>query len=313
MAMGDGSKIFENRFEPEIGSGIEIFRHRNIEIFNNEFHIVAALPSCEYNDNYSTNAIRMADYGAAAGSPEGCYGNRVYNNKFFITGRKYEKYPNYIPIANAFFYSASAGENEIFGNDIIVTQENPGTDAEAYAFYIGNSRGGKLYNNRIRSNVTPVWVASTYGRAENTELRENTFGKFPASVSDFPLVKMGSLEQPDFLAYGTKFISNEFPGLSFSIDATDQKHQYTVYWTLTIALHDKTGKAMPGHEIRISDRNGKEITRLLTDKEGRISIELPEYGAEGAVKKYSAPYTIFAGSKKLETGLTKNTALNMIL
>src|SRR5690554_1554065 len=30
MAMGDGTMIFENKFEPIIGSGLEIFRHKNI-------------------------------------------------------------------------------------------------------------------------------------------------------------------------------------------------------------------------------------------------------------------------------------------
>jgi len=88
MAMGDGSQIFENKFEPEIGSGLEIFRHKNIEIFNNEFTINASPPSCEYHEHYSTNAIRVADYGAELGSPRGAYGNRIYNNKFLITGKK---------------------------------------------------------------------------------------------------------------------------------------------------------------------------------------------------------------------------------
>ena len=313
MAMGDGSKIFENRFEPEIGSGIEIFRHRDIEIFNNEFHIQASPPSCEYNDNYSTNAIRMADYGASTGSAEGCSGNRVYNNKFFITGRKYDKYPNFIPVATAFFYSASAGDNEIFGNDIIIDQKNPGTDAVACAFYIGNAIGGKIYNNHIRSNVTPIWVACTYGRAEDTELRENKIEKAQNTVHDFPPVRMGSYEQPDFLAFGTKFRSNEFSGLLFAIDATNQHHIYSVYWTLSLTLHNKSGKLLDGYKIRVTDRNGKEVVNQMTDKEGSIHVELPEYDVDGATRKFSAPYTIFAGKKKIETGLTKNTTVDIIM
>ncbi len=51
MAMGDSSMVFENRFEPEIGSGLEIFRHKHIEIFNNLFRINAAPPSCEYHEH----------------------------------------------------------------------------------------------------------------------------------------------------------------------------------------------------------------------------------------------------------------------
>jgi hypothetical protein len=105
--MGDGSRVFGNMFKPEIGSGLEIFRHRDIQIFNNEFHISAALPSCEYHQHLSTNAIRIADYGAATGSPVGCFGNRIYNNIFYLTGKKYEMYPDFIPMVSALFYSTS--------------------------------------------------------------------------------------------------------------------------------------------------------------------------------------------------------------
>ncbi|HLP71683.1 MAG TPA: hypothetical protein VK155_02200, partial [Bacteroidales bacterium] len=149
MAMGDGSKIFGNMFRPETGSGIEIFRKKYIEIFDNEFHIEAAPPSCEYNDQLSTNAIRIADYGAPRGDKNGAYGNKVYNNRFFINGRYFPEYPDFVPLASAVFYSASAGENEIFGNDIIIHQADKGTRAEAYAFYIGNADGGSIHDNRI--------------------------------------------------------------------------------------------------------------------------------------------------------------------
>jgi hypothetical protein len=313
MAMGDGSKIFENRFEPETGSGIEIFRHRDIEIFNNEFHIQASPPSCEYNDNLSTNAIRMADYGAAVGSSEGCLGNRVYNNKFFITGRKYVKYPDFIPVANAFFYSASAGDNEIFGNDIVIDQKDPGSNAVACAFYIGNSKGGRIYNNHIRSNATPVWVASSYGRAENTELRGNTIEKTQNTTFNFKPIRMGSYEQADFLAFGTEFRSNEFPGFDFAIDATNQHHVYSVYWTLSIKLRDKSGKLLPGKEIKVLDRNGKEVAGRMTDNHGCVQVELLEYDADFDARKYSAPYTVIAGKKKVGIGLTKNTVVEIIM
>jgi len=311
MAMGDGSRIFDNRFEPEIGSGLEIFRHRNIEIFNNEFHIHAELPSCEYNDHYSTNAIRIADYGAALGSPEGTYGNRIYNNKFYITGRKYEKYPHYIPMASAVFYSASAGDNYIFGNEIVVNQENPGTNAEAFAFYIGNARGGKLFNNHIVANVTPIWVACEYGRAEDTELAGNTIEKARNTVADFKPIKMGSHEQPDFLANGTAFRSNEFKDLTFGIDATDQHHRYTVYWSVNLHVFNKSGLSMSGAEIRILDKNGKEVFHQQSDKNGWIKTELPEYSMDGTEKTAYTPYTIVAGKKKMEINLTTNSEFNV--
>lgn len=313
MAMGDNSKIFENRFEPEIGSGIEIFRHRNIEIFNNEFHISAALPSCEYHQHLSTNAIRIADYGAVTGSPAGCFGNRIYNNIFYLTGRKYEKYPSFIPMVSALFYSTSAGDNEVFGNDIFINQENPATDAEAFAFYIGNSRGGNLYNNKITTNVTPIWVASSYGRAENTKISGNMIIRAENAELNFRPVRMGSMEQPDYMAVNTEFRSNELSEVEFGIDATTQNHSYSVYWTLTLNLYNKQGIPLKGTDLKVVDRNGKEVLSQLTNENGSLKVELPEYLVDGDGKKYLSPYTIFAGKKKIILELKKNTETDIVI
>jgi len=60
----------EYLIEPEIGSGIEVYVHRGMEIFNNEIRITAAPPTCEYgHEEYSTAAVRIADYNAKPGSP----------------------------------------------------------------------------------------------------------------------------------------------------------------------------------------------------------------------------------------------------
>jgi hypothetical protein len=304
MAMGDGSMIFENKFEPEIGSGLEIFRHKNIEIFNNEFIIKASPPSCEYADRYSTNAIRVADYGSEWGSPRGAYGNRIYNNKFHITGKKYKAYPDYIPVANAFFFSTSAGDNYIFGNEIIVEQEDPNTDAEAFAFYIGNARGGHLHNNHIVSNVTPIWVACGYGTAIETKIYNNTFIKAP-NAPVFKPVRMGSFEQKICVAENVEFRSNEFQGMDFAIDATSQHHSYKVSWTLNINSEN------PGSEIQIFDKNGKKVISQKLDNNGQLNIELPEYSVDGDEKKFFSPYTILAAKMKKTVHLNQNSKIEL--
>jgi hypothetical protein len=313
MAMGDGSLVFENHFEPETGSGLEIFRHRDILIFNNKFIIKAAPPSCEYHEHYSTNAIRIADYGAPLGSPEGCYGNKMYNNKFYIYGKKYEEYPDYIPMASAFFFSTSAGDNDVFNNDIYIHQENPGTDAEAFAFYIGNARGGKLYNNRITSNVTPIWVGCSYGRATDIKLCGNQITKAPDTNTDFIPIRMGSLEQPDYLADNIKFCSNELKGLEFGIISTNQHHSYSVSWSLTIRVIDKTGQPLEDAEISILDINKKEVIHQKTSKEGVVKVELPEYAIDGTAKNACSPYTIIVGKKKQLIELNKNSEITLKL
>ncbi|MBE9512379.1 MAG: hypothetical protein IMY71_16015, partial [Bacteroidetes bacterium] len=313
MAMGDGSKIFENRIEPEIGSGIEIYIHKRIEIFNNVFKIEAAPPSCEYHERYSTNAIRVADYGAKEGSPRGCIENRIYNNKFFITGKKYEKYPDYIPVANAFFYSTSAGDNYVFGNEIIIDQKDPDTDAEAFAFYIGNSRVGLLYNNHITSNVTPIWVACGYGSATNTKIYNNRITKAPNTIGNFKPVMMGWPERPDCLAKNIEFRSNDIEGMEFDVDMTDQHHSYSVYWTLNVNVVNKKGEAVKDTEIRILNKNGKEVISRKADKNGYLSMELLEYSVDSKEKTFLSPYTVIAGKKKTEVQLNKNSETTLVI
>ncbi len=306
MAMGDGSSIFENRFEPEIGSGLEIFRHKNILIFNNVFVINAAPPSCEYHEHYSTNAIRIADYGAELGSPTGSYGNMVFNNKFYITGKKYHEYPNFIPMASAFFFSASAGDNEVFGNLIMVNQEDPGTDAEAFGFYIGNARGGKLYNNRIISNVTPIWVGSSYGRATRTVLSRNIIEKAPGAPSGQLPIRMGSYEQPTYLSDHVEFRSNEFTGWDFAVDATDQENSYYLYNTLTITVMDKDGKPAENAEVSVSDSGRKNVKKVKTDTSGKVTMELADRFVEGKKVTMYSPYMIVSGKSKQEVQLSSN-------
>lgn len=311
MAMGDSSMVFENLFEPEIGSGLEIFRHQHIQIFNNIFKINAAPPSCEYPDHLSTNAIRVADYGEALGSPSGCFGNRIYNNKFYIRGKKFKEYPGYIPMASAFFFSTSAGENYIFGNEIFVEQEDPDTDAEAYAFYIGNALGGQLYNNRITTNVTPIWVACGYGSATGTSIAGNTIIRSPAAKTDFQPVRMGWIEREDCLAKNIEFRSNVFSGLDFSIEATDQHHSYAVFWKLGVKIFDKTGKTIPGTEVKILNKNKEVVFTKSGDENGSVEVELAEYTVDGEVVSYQSPYTVIVNNKKQEVTLNANKEISI--
>src|SRR5690606_14819056 len=137
MAIGDSSQIFENIIEPEIGSGIEIFRHKGIEIFNNVIKVEASPPTTEYgSEEYSVAAVRIADYHAAPGSEGAAGENKVYNNKIYVKGMDFPDYPEYTPMAWGIYYSASGGENYIFGNQIFVDHRDPNSKADAAAFYI---------------------------------------------------------------------------------------------------------------------------------------------------------------------------------
>lgn len=312
MAMGDGSQIFENVFKPKIGSGIEIFRHRDIEIFNNRFEITAAPRSTEYHYRYSTNGIRIADYGAAKGSPRGAYGNKVYNNSFVIRGKKYHEFPDYIPVASAVFYSGSAGEDHFFGNDIFVEQRDPGTDAEAHAFYIGNADGGKFYNNTIRSNVSPVWIGVNYGNAANIDFYQNQFIKIPESAADFTPVRIGASEG-DNTAERITLRSNTFRDLEFNVDVDagdEATPRYSVSWTLEVTVQDSRGNPVSGEVVTITDNSGTEVYSGSTDEEGSVETELTAYSADRSGKIRSSPYTVNVRDLQREIALTQNRKIS---
>jgi len=313
MAMGDSSQIFQNRIEPEIGSGIEVYVHRGMEIFNNDIKITAAPPTCEYgHEEFSTTAIRIADYNAKPGAPNGCFGNKVYNNKISVTGKDYPEYSDYVPMAWAVFYSASGGENYFFGNQINVEDHDPGSKNEAAAFYIGGGTiGGQFYNNQINTNVPAVWVASRYGGAKETRIFNNHIIKKSTAAADFKPIRMGWAERKDCIAENIWFGSNSVEGDVFAIDATSQKHSYSVNWTLAINVQSKSGRVINETEVIVSDRNGREVKRMMTDKKGYLNIDLQEYSFKDSIKTILSPYTITSGKTKIEVELDKDSAITL--
>jgi hypothetical protein len=275
---------------------------------------MAAPPTCEYgHEDYSTTAIRIADYNAKPGSPDGCFDNKVYNNKFYITGKDYPDYADYIPMAWAVFYSASAGDNYIFGNKIEVTDLSPGSKSETSAFYIGGGTiGGQFYENHITTNVPAAWVASRYGGAKDTRIFKNKIIKSQSAGSDFKAFRMGWSEWKGCVAENIRFESNNIAGGVFGIDATDQPHSYSVFWTITVHVTDNNGKPVEGAAVKILDKSGTETVNRKTSPDGTINEQLLEYSFTSNERKYSSPYTVFVGKKKQEVHLDKNMEITFL-
>ncbi len=72
------------------------------------------------------------------------------------------------------------------------------------------------------------------------------------------------------VAENIRFESNIIEGDHFSIDATDQAHSYSVFWTLTVKVVDKTGKIVNDADVKILDKNGQEVLNTKTSDNGRI-------------------------------------------
>jgi len=305
MGTGDSSRIYNNRFEPKQGSGIYVTRYT--EVSDNIFKIETSAPTCEYGrEEYSTAAIRLGDYGAAPGSPGASIGNRIHDNKIYITANDFDP-PEYTPMCWGIYYSASGGENYVYGNEIVVNKTDPGSKAITAAFYIcGGPRyfGGQFYNNRITTNVPAAWVASMYGGASNSKIFNNTF--IPLNNSSFKTFRIGSMGCDNCVARNIEFRSNHIEGQEFGLEVTDQDHSYSIYWTLTVTVKDNKGNPDKNCKVIVFNKFGEIVLKAKTNDSGIIIAELPEYNVDGKNMIVSSPYTVKAGSIKQQVELDKN-------
>jgi hypothetical protein len=306
MGTGDSSRIYNNRFEPKEGSGIYVSRYT--EVFNNIFRIETSPPTCEYGrEEYSTAAIRLGDYHAAPGSPNASIGNRIHDNKIWITAKNFPEPKEFLPMSWGIFYSASGGENYVYNNDITVNKVDTSSKVITAALYIcGGPKyfGGQFYDNTITTNVPAAWIASMYGGASNSKLYNNTI--IPLNGTKFKTFRIGTAGCDDCVAKNIEFRSNKIEGQKFEVDVTDQDHSFSVFWTLTLKIYDSKGGAVKNEDVVIRDKNNTIIIQTKTDENGRFSAELPEYSVNGKEKKASSPYTVIAGTLKKEIILDNN-------
>jgi hypothetical protein len=286
VSAGGRMRIHGNRFFPEQGSGILIFRQSGVEVYDNEFRIHASPPVNEYSqEEYSVSAVRITDYNAKPGDSRGvCADNAIHHNRMEITGRTFPKaHAEYKPMAYGIFMSVGGGENRIYENDITVDQQDAPNDENhgAYAFFIGGSDHGGLYHhNRVTSNVTAVWIANYYGAAQKVVMHDNIFTA--KGVKDGGTLVPIVLGWHKYPSRDIGLYSNRFVGMPFAVVIADKTSQYTsaytVGWTLAVT-------AKPGSEVIVANAAGAEVARGRTDAQGLWSVHLPQYEAQGDGRK----------------------------
>ena len=309
MGTGESSRIYNNRFEPKQGSGIYVSRYT--EVFDNIFRIETSPPTCEYGrEEYSTAAIRLGDYHAVPGSPKASVGSKIHGNKIFITAKNYPEPEKFIPQAWGIFYSARGGENFVYDNDIVVNKVEPSSKVITAALYICGGPeyyGGQFYNNRITTNVPAAWIATVYGGASNSRLYNNTI--IPLNGASFKTFQIGSLASKEYVAQNVEFRSNVVEGEKFEIDATEQDHSYSVYWTLTVQVIDAKGNPSENADVIIHDKSGTVALQTKTDSKGEVTTELLQYQVSGKDKNIASPYTIEVDGVTNEVDLSGNTKI----
>lgn len=305
-ADASGLKIYNNRIEPKIGSGIYIYRNKDCEVYDNEITITTAPPNNEYGQtDYSTNAIRISDYNAEEGSERGCAGNKVYRNKIKLIGKSYPGAdPKYLGMTYGVFMSVGGGQNYVYDNEIIVEDKrSPGDKGETIPLYVGGSNnGGVYYNNKITSNVPFFWVANRYGSANNVLAYNNTLIKAPGS-GKFPAIRMGYYKSD---ATNTAFYSNKVEGmtLDFEIGGSNKASTALVGWTLTV-------ETAPGTEVTAQAGDSAAVKATADDK-GVAILRLAQYMIAADNKKTEFPeYTVKAGDKEQKVAMTADKTITL--
>ena len=306
MGTGDSSRIYNNVFEPKQGSGIYVSRYT--EVADNIFKIETSPPTCEYGrEEYSTAAIRLGDYHAVPGSPQASIGSRIHGNKIYITARNYAEPQSFIPMSWGIFYSARGGENYVYDNEFFVNKVEPDSKVRTAALYICGGPeyfGGEFYNNKITTNVPAAWIATVYGGASNSNLHNNVIIPFGAATDH--TFTMGFDTCDECVAENVAFRSNEVKGGRFAIDATQQNHSYTVYWTLNLKFRDNQGRLLKSTAVTIHDKAGNIALQTSTDQNGEVSAELPEYAVSGTTKTDSSPYKVSVEGQEKMVELDRN-------
>ena len=300
-------EIHHNIFHPIEGSGILTYVGHGYRIHDNVFYVETAPCNVEYIDeDYSTNGIRMNDYGAKTN-----YDNQVHDNVFKITG-SYSKtqWPNCMPITTGIFYSASGPDNRVYDNTFRITRTSGSEKAPCFGLYVGGAENNPPTNPLFTGNVfvtndKAAWLASPYGEAKGMWLQGNHFVRQPNTFYS-PTAPTAALRLGYYkgVATGTVLRNNHFGGgfdadvYSFTASSTSASYDITKSWHLTVRVLDAAGKPASGATVQASSTGGK-TTSATTNGSGLAQLVLVEYVESGNLtasathaRTLSSPYAV---------------------
>lgn len=284
-------EIHDNVFDPIEGSGILTYVGHGYRIYNNLFYVRTATCNVEYvNEDYSTNGIRMNDYGA-----ETNFDNWVYDNIFYIEGRGFETaWDNCMPVTTGIFYSASGADNRIYGNEFYVEKTHDNSAHPVLALYMGGDAYNNpvdnrlVYDNLFETNDKAVWITTYYGDSADLWFENNTFRRVDNSyyTPEAPeaALRMGRGSSP---ADNVRLINNQFEGgfeqnaIQFTAVNPAASYDLTAQWYVHVHVADGQGDPVAGAEVTASSLGQSEVVTETTDASGDALLVLTEYLEQG--------------------------------
>ncbi len=283
--------IHDNLFDPIEGSGILTYVGHGYRIYNNTFYVRTATCNVEYvNEDYSTNGIRMNDYGA-----ETNFDNWVYDNTFHIEGRSFEtEWDNCMPVTTGIFYSASGADNRIYGNEFYVEKTHDDAADPVLALYMGGDATNNpvdnplVVDNLFETNDKAVWITTYYGDSANLWFENNTFRRvdntYYSPAAPEAAIRMGRGSSP---ADNVRLINNHFEGgfednaIQFTAVNPAAAYDLTVQWYVTVHVVDGGGDPVSGAEVTGTSLSQSEVVTATTNDDGEALLVLTEYTEAG--------------------------------
>jgi hypothetical protein len=283
-------RIHGNLFDPIEGSGILTYIGQGYQIFNNLFHVRSAPCNVEYiNEDYSTNGVRINDYGSGQST-----NTLVFDNAFLVNGTYSESaWPNCMPITNGIFYSASGPDNRVHDNYFRVIKETADQIAPVYGLYVGDALNTPpdnplFYNNTFETNDKAVWLANPYGDAENLWFETNTYVRlenpFYSPANPYAAIRIG---HSDNSAGGLRMINDYFSGFDadgvvYTASNTAAQFDLTKQWYLTVTVKDAAGQPVSAATVTVNSLTQPAYSEAaVTGGDGIAVLKVTEYVERG--------------------------------
>lgn len=287
----ENPEIHHNIFDPIEGSGILTYTGHGYRIHDNVFYVRTATCNVEYLDeDYSTNGIRMNDYGAGTN-----YDNRVYDNVFHIEGEEFvTEWENCMPVTTGIFYSASGADNEISGNEFFVTKTHADEADPVLALYMGGDAYNQpidnplVHDNLFETNDKAAWITTYYGDSADLWLENNTF-RFVENVYYTPSAPEAAIQmgRGSSDADNLRLINNHHEGgfdphaIHFTAVSDSAAYDLTMKWYLRVHVVDGDGQPVADALVRASSSSQGEVVEGQTDGSGDALLVLTEYVESG--------------------------------
>ncbi len=257
-----------------------VSNNKNNRVVGNFMHVQATAPSgawTEYGEQSGAYCTRVTWGGE----------NILYERNYMITKGRDKGM-----VRGVWIYPQDSASGVVFRNNVIkAIAENEATTKRGAVVVTGDWQS-KVWpptlfeNNTIISNFINVLIGEDYGIGCNAVFKGCTFVREGPAYSDYRTIQIGFWDKD---THGHTFIDSTFEGGAgydkVKFAGNGIRREFQVGWTLTV-------KTAPGANVRIADKDGKEVAAGTADADGQMSAAVIEYVHTPDGKQPQGPYKV---------------------